>query len=75
MWEDMGLYWAWRGKQENSYPLTPTRKRLEYAIIYYPELTTMTICCGVFDDDKYTKRNRNQIKWHENNGAAITWPT
>ena len=39
MWEDMGLYWAWRGKEKpTSWP--PTKKRIEYAEIVhtYPYL-------------------------------------
>lgn len=71
MWQDMGLYWAWRGK-ERCFSEPPTNKRLEYARINYQKIT-MRICCGVFDDDKYTEINRDEIKWHENHSAKITW--
>jgi hypothetical protein len=81
MWQDMVMYWAWRGKErpqkEQANP--PTRKRLEYVKIHYPnchpEQMAMSICCGVFDDDKYRELHREEIKWHEDNGAEITWPS
>ena len=79
MWEDMKLYWAWRGVDTGQYlPKTPTDKRLEYVVIHYPdwvpEPMTMKICCGVFDNDKYTELHRDEIKWHQEHGARITWP-
>ena len=81
MWQDMGVYWAWRGEEppKGSDHKPPTEKRLEYATIHYqnwhPLPMTMTICCGVFDDKKYTEQNRNEIKWHEDQGAEITRPS
>lgn len=78
MWQDMGLYWAWRGDKACDVP-PPTKKRLEYAKIHYPnwhpDPMTMSICCGVFDDEKYTEKHRAEIKWHEDQGAEITWPS
>lgn len=80
MWQDVVLYWAWcGGTPKDGLPPTPTKKRLEYAKVHYPnwhpELMTMSICCGVFDDDEYTEKNRAEIKWHEDRGAEITWPS
>jgi hypothetical protein len=76
MWQNMGMYWAWRGK-ERCFSEPPTEKRLEYVSVHYPDWKpkpmTMQICCGVFDDDKYTELHREQIKWHETHGAKLTW--
>lgn len=77
MWQDMGLYWAWRGSGgPDCRP--PIEKRLEYVTVRYddwvPSPMTMSICCGVFDGDKYTEKHRDEIKWHEEHGAKITWP-
>lgn len=69
MWEDMGLYWAWRGKEKpTSWP--PTKKRIEYAEIVhtYPYLNgpkkgepvRSGLAVGVWDDDKYTPLNRGE---------------
>ena len=73
----MVMYWAWRGKhlpsEGNENP--PTVKRLEYAKIHYPNWHPGSICCGVFDDRKYRELHRNEIKWHEDHGAEVTFPT
>lgn len=63
MWQDVGLYWAWRGVDIHEVRTpTPTKKRLEYARLRYPywrpDRSDMRICCGVFDDDKYTEKHR-----------------
>lgn len=83
MWEDMVLYWAWRGKEVcNTDP--PTKKRLVYAKIKYPvdklgrppkgqKFSLRLICYGVYDDDKFTEVNNDEINWHKNQGATITW--
>lgn len=35
MWEDMILYWAWRGKTpEKGPPPPPTKKRIEFADLF-----------------------------------------
>lgn len=62
MWQDMVLYWAWRGPEpEEGVPHTPTKKKIEYAEIIGPgtylngpnevELTSMRLAITVFDDD------------------------
>jgi len=77
MWEDMILYWAWRGKE----PCTtnpPTKKRLVYAKIEYPSdrhkkiANSLQICYGVYDDDKFKEMFADEINWHKNQGAIIT---
>lgn len=58
MWEDMGLYWAWR-TTSNGRPFhpSPTVKKLDYA-----RVGNMSLCIGVWDDDKYTPVNRNELE-------------
>ena len=73
MWQDMGLYWAWRGDKECK-ERPPTKKQLEYAKLQYLNLPEISICCGVFDDGRYTEKNRAEIEWHVNMGAVLTWP-
>ena len=73
--QDKILYWSLTGASGG---VPPTRKRLEYAVIaYHGNRTlpiTMNICCGVYDDDKYTAVNRAEIQWHADNGAEVTLP-
>jgi hypothetical protein len=78
MWEDMVLYWAWRGKEPcNTSP--STTKRLVYATIEYPSdqhkklAKGMLICYGVYDDGKFTELHTDEINWHKKQGATITW--
>lgn len=33
MWQDMGMYWAWRGKSSKDDPPPPTQKFLKYATV------------------------------------------
>lgn len=76
VWNDEILYWQQSGATGVSKP--PTTKRLEYAVIKYPEMkpspVTMNICCGVYDDDKYIELNRDEIQWHADHGAQVTIP-
>lgn len=58
-WEDCGMYWAWRGHGEPTSP-QPTAKRLEYTEIH----PSFRICCGVWDDNKYTPLHREEIAAH-----------
>lgn len=70
MWQDMGLYWAWRDCQV-VYCAPPTMKRIEYAHISYTSGIEMNIAATVFDDDIPRDVNRNEIAWHASNGAAV----
>lgn len=78
MWQDMKMYWAWRSLEPCDYD-PPTNKRLAYANVRYerwnPKPLNLQICCGVFDDDKYTPLHRDEILWHQNNGAVVTFPS
>jgi len=58
VWEDMGLYWAWRSRPNGRLPHPPpTVKRLDYL-----QVDNMKICIGVWDDDKYTPVNRKEAE-------------
>jgi len=46
MWEDMVLYWAWRGDEPASYP-PPTRKRIVYTDLGFND---MHMASHVYDD-------------------------
>lgn len=59
MWEDMVLYWAWRGKSQANKP-PPTIKRIEYAEI--PGIG-MKLATTVFDNDVATETNRQELSW------------
>lgn len=63
-WQDRGLYWA------NGKGPTPTQKRIHYAEIIYPT-TKQSLAIGVWDDDKYTPMNWDELDWHKKNGAEI----
>lgn len=69
---------AWSGKGPcDTEP--PTKKRLVYAKIEYighyteKPTATMLICYGVYDDGKFTEMHADEINWHKNQGATITW--
>jgi len=84
MWQDMVLYWAWRGHgPQISDP--PTKKRIEYAEIVGPgkylngaekgELRRCRLAVTVFDDDVPTEVNREELEWHRKHGAEIIIPS
>ena len=76
-WQDMVLYWAWRGHGvPDSDP--PTVKRIEYAKIHYqnwkPEPMTTNLAVTVFDDEVPKEVHREELEWHRQRGAEITMP-
>jgi len=86
MWEDMGLYWAWRGSiPDSGCPPTPTQKRILYADVDYcypylngdrkGELVSHKLAIGVWDDNKYTKMNRDyslgEVGWFSKHGINV----
>jgi hypothetical protein len=86
MWQDMVLYWAWRGgTPKDGLPPTPTKKRIEYAEIIGPgrylngpnqgEPIRMSLVVTVFDDDAPKEVNRDELEWHRNHGAEILMPS
>lgn len=88
MWQDMKLYWAWRGNGSKGYSDPPTTKRIEYAEIVhsYPYLNgpnkgspvRSSLAVGVWDGDKYTPLNRGhsacEVEWFKNNGCVVLMP-
>lgn len=86
MWQDMVLYWAWRGDEpKEGLPPTPTHKRIEYAEIIGPnrylngyvkgELIHMSLAVTVFDDDTPKQVYRDQLEWHRQQGSEILMPS
>ena len=63
-WQDKGLYWA------NGEGPTPTQKSIDYVEIIYPN-TQQSLAIGVWNDDKYTPMNRDELAWHINHGAEV----
>jgi hypothetical protein len=83
-WQDMGLYWAWRGDgASNSEP--PTVKRIEYATITIEskclngpdkgEQIKMRLAVTVFDDGVPKEVNRVELGRLMQQGCEITMPT
>lgn len=80
MWEDMILYWAWRGEEP---PKTrpPTKKRIEYAEIIGPgrylngpqkgEVIHMRLAVTVFDDESPREVNRDKLDWYRNHAGIV----
>jgi hypothetical protein len=66
-WQDKGLYWA------NGEGPTPTKKTIDYAEIIYPNNpeTNQKLAIGVWDDDKYTPLNRDELLFHFKQKATI----
>lgn len=62
---DKQLYWSLQDKEQ-----APTKKVIKYANIVYPQ-TSMRLAIGVYDDDKYTELNKNELDFHVKNGAVI----
>lgn len=82
-WQDMGLYWSWRGEgPANSAP--PTKKRIEYAEITLQgkymngpkqgERIKMSLAVTVFDDESPKEVNRDELEWFRQQGSEITMP-
>jgi len=69
MWQDMGLYWAWRGLDKPKIQ-PPTEKRIEYAKIIYPT-TQQALAVSVFDNGIEKEINRDELNWHRKQGANI----
>lgn len=72
MWEDIGLYWAWRGLDK---PKTkpPTEKRIQYAKIIYPS-TQQGLAVSVFENGVKKEVHRDELEWHRKQGAIIIMP-
>jgi len=63
VWEDMGLYWAWRAKKDGEpYRPPPTTKTLDYVKVRTHAHVVQFLCIGVWDDDKYTPMNRKELE-------------
>lgn len=86
MWQDMILYWAWRGQMpKEELPPTPTKKRIEYARIVgngkylngdnKGEPTRMSLAVTVFDDEIPKEVNRDELEWHRKHGSEILMPS
>lgn len=59
MWQDMGMYWAWRGGQDG-YSRPPSQKRLHYADVDNGAGHKYRLCIGVWDGEKYTPLHRRE---------------
>ena len=58
VWEDMGMYWAWRIRPNGRpYHSPPTVKKLDYA-----KVGSQSLCVGVWDDDKYMPLHRTELE-------------
>lgn len=86
MWEDMTLYWAWRGPvPKEGIPPTPTKKRIEYAEIVgtgrylngpkQGERIKMRLAVTVFDDDVAKEVNRDELEWYRKHSTAVLMPS
>lgn len=86
MWQDMVLYWAWRGPMpKDGLPPTPTHKRIDYAEIIGPgrylngpkqgELIHMNLAVTVFDDDAEKEVHRDELEWYRKHGAEMLRPS
>jgi hypothetical protein len=60
MWQDMKMYWAWRGDGKKILPV-PTQKRLDYATLFRGTEIKMKLCIGVWDDEVYTPLHRDEL--------------
>jgi hypothetical protein len=77
-WQDMGLYWGWRGTTAPTVP-PPTKKRIGYATIDYDPVNTNSqlnfrIAAVVSENEAQRLVNVSEIEWHQKNGATITMP-
>ena len=46
-WQDMGLYWAWRG--ERLMPAVPYQKRIEYSLVEFSNGVSMRVATAVMN--------------------------
>lgn len=74
MWQDMILYWAWRGAVPAwGAPATPATKRIEYADISRPgQEPYMRLAVTAFDDAKPRPVNRAELALHLAHGATAS---
>jgi len=83
MWQDMVLYWAWRGQEpKEGVPPTPTKKRIEYAEILGPGLylngpdkgepIRVKLAITVFDDGTKKEINREELEWYRTCGSDVS---
>ena len=61
-WKDKILYWSWEYDEDEDMPPPPTKKRIAYVEIQGIKVP-QRIACGVWDDDKYTSLNTEEINW------------
>ncbi len=67
MWVDNGLYWS--AEASDKYP-PPTEKTIDYAELcaYGVE---WKLAVGVWDGDKYTPMNRDELEWAIKHGVTV----
>lgn len=63
MWQDMKLYWAWRGKN-NPKDGPPTKKTIDYVTLHKGTPCESKTAIGVWDNDKYTPLFRDELEFH-----------
>lgn len=73
-WQDMGLYWAWRG--DGPAPTDPpTEKRVRYATITHPAGTTQSLAVTVTDNAGGRQEvNRGELAWLVGHGCTVAMP-
>ena len=76
MWQDMKMYWAWRGPYKDSkgkiiFTQPPTAKRLDYTTLRKGTPYEMKLCIGVWDDGIYTPLHRNELARLQGNKCGI----
>lgn len=72
MWQDMGLYWAWRGPEIIPPSSPPTTKRIRYATITNAQVV-QRLAVSVFDDNIERKINRDELASHIKHGATVIY--
>ena len=72
MWQDCGLYWAWRGG--HPMPPPPTEKRIAYAEVEAGNVK-WRVAVDVFDDGRRAEVNRGEVDWLLRHGAVVVMPT
>jgi len=72
MWQDCGLYWAWRGKGLGS-AQAPTQKRIDYASVSAGQVS-WKVAAVVYDDGSPTEVNTQELEGLRRSGASVVMP-